>query len=93
MFCRHLYADQPSDMIIEPGLTQRLIISRSISLVLFSTELSMSELSGLSEHTVSVWRCTLNKFIAEYLMLNPVILGGFGIIVSLIIRKKINSTH
>ena len=48
-----------------------------------NTGVSMSELSGLSEHTVSVWRCTLNNVIAEYLMLNPVILGGFGIIVEI----------
>ena len=48
-----------------------------------NTGVAISELAGVSEHCTSVWRCTLNNVLAEYLMLNPVMLGGFGIIVEI----------
>ena len=44
---------------------------------------NISELAGISEHSTSVWRCIINDVIAEYLMLNPVMLGGWGIIVEI----------
>ena len=47
------------------------------------TNVNIAEYTGLSEHTVSVWYSRLLTCLSEYMFLNPVVLGGSGIVVEI----------